>query len=82
MKVVNKYTLYPSVVLDLTLNHRILAAQVEQDGPVIWVEEEVNQAKAPVKLAMICTGQPHNLTKYISTIQLRNQEFHVYEICL
>ena len=82
MKVVHKYTLYPSVVLDLTLNHRILAVQVQQNGPVIWVEEEVNQAKAPIKLAMICTGQPHNLTKYISTIQLGDLVFHVYEICL
>ncbi len=80
MKVVHKYPLYHNVVLELTLNHRILAIQLQQNRPVIWVEEEVNQAKAPIKLAMICTGQPHNLTKYISTIQLGELVFHVYEI--
>lgn len=78
MKVVHKYPLYHNVVLELTLNHRILAIQLR---PVIWVEEEVNQAKAPIKLAMICTGQPHNLTNYISTIQLGELVFHVYEVC-
>lgn len=63
----NKYPLYHNVVLNLTLNHSILAIQVQQNRPVIWVEEEVNQASDDMHRP---TTQPNQIHQYNPTRRL------------
>lgn len=70
--------------ISLPWNSNILTVQIQNDEPVIWYECEPNNSLTDIKIAMYPTGLelPHNVGRYIATIQLENGSVVIHVYCV
>lgn len=86
MKTIHKYSLALTNEQRLNLHsgYKVLSVQVQNAIPTIWVQVDLNHAKAPATI--FCFGTGHELdfppdvtAEYIGTIQLNGFVWHFFD---
>jgi hypothetical protein len=82
MKTIWKYPLSPSALMEIPEDSNILAIQVQRSQVCMWVELDTDKPLVSRYIRYYGTGHelPDDPGEYISTFQLGDLVFHVYEV--